>query len=189
MQSYSELQKLYKYFKKAINTKLSPELLRNKEKLNNALKSDIECYVRAEHSSIPELELHTIVKNTRYWNFEIQRLINHKLELISLHTSVNKNTKSLGGIAKTTVTYERKPKLKPQNSLNKTMANPEPAFDIRQATAIVQPYDGAPVGLDTFIDSVNLLKELTAAAHLQMALRFIRTRLSGKARTGLLEHL
>ena len=88
MQSYSELQKLYKYFKKAINTKLSHEL--NKEKLNNALKSDIENFVRAEHSSIPELELHTIVKNTRYWNFEIQRLINHKLELISLHTSVNK---------------------------------------------------------------------------------------------------
>ena len=189
MQSYSELQKLYKYFKKAINTKLSPELLRNKEKLNNALKSDIESYVRAEYSAIPELELHTIVKNTRYWNFEIQRLIKHKLEITSLHTSVNKTTKSLGGIAKTTVTCERKSKLKPQTSLNRTMANPDPVFDIRQATALVQPYDGAPAGLDTFVDSVNLLKDLTPAAQLPMAMKFIKTRLSGKARIGLPENL
>lgn len=71
------------------------------------------------------------------------------------------------------------------------MANPAPAraFDIRQATALVQPYDGAPAGLDTFIDSVNLLKDLITAAELPMAVKFIKTRLSGKARTGLPDNI
>ncbi|XP_055644655.1 uncharacterized protein LOC129780413 [Toxorhynchites rutilus septentrionalis] len=67
------------------------------------------------------------------------------------------------------------------------MANPgnnqAAMFDLKTATALIQPYDGSPAGLDGFVDSVNLLTELTAQAHLGIVLKFVKTRLSGKARS------
>lgn len=62
------------------------------------------------------------------------------------------------------------------------MAN---AFDIKQATSIVQVYDGSPEHLDAFVDSATLLAELTNAAHLATAVKFLRTRLAGKAKIGI----
>lgn len=58
-------------------------------------------------------------------------------------------------------------------------------FDIKEATAIVQPYNGSHDGLNTFIDSANLLKDIIEAANLPTAIKFLRTRLTGKARLGL----
>lgn len=58
-------------------------------------------------------------------------------------------------------------------------------FDVRTATAIVLPYDGSHGTLNTFIDSANLLKDVTEQNHLQTAIKFLRTRLTGKARLGL----
>lgn len=63
-----------------------------------------------------------------------------------------------------------------------TMAD---SFDIKTATAIVQMYDGCSQNLQTFVDGASLLKELTKPAHLEMAAKFLRTRLTGKARQGL----
>lgn len=60
-------------------------------------------------------------------------------------------------------------------------------FDIKTATALVHPYDGSTEGLEAFIDSASLLNELTAATHKQLAAKFLRTRLNGKARLGLPE--
>lgn len=34
-------------------------------------------------------------------------------------------------------------------------------FDIKQATAIVETYDGRADNLDAFVDAANLLKEFT----------------------------
>lgn len=65
-----------------------------------------------------------------------------------------------------------------------TMANP-PTFDIKTATALIQTYDGSPSGLDAFIDSVALLGDLTPAALTATAIKFLKTRLNGKARTAL----
>lgn len=56
-------------------------------------------------------------------------------------------------------------------------------FDIKTATALVQPYDGSPEKLDSFLDSVSLLAELTSEAHMGVAVKFVTTRLSGKARS------
>ena len=189
MQSYVDLHNLYKYFKKAVNTRLSADLLKSKEKSDNALKGDIESHLQTECSSIPDAEFHSIAKNARYWNYEVQRIINHKLELLNLHTTVHKHTKFLGGIAKTTIAYERKSRLKTQNSVNKTMANEAPAFDMKQATAIVPVYDGAPDDLDAFLDAINLLSEVTAANQAATAVKFVKTRLTKRARLGLPNNL
>lgn len=62
-------------------------------------------------------------------------------------------------------------------------------FDIKTATAIVQTYDGRAENLDAFVDAANLLKELTKAEHVAMAIKFLRTRLTGKARQGLPENI
>ena len=71
-----------------------------------------------------------------------------------------------------------------QKSAAKMALAPAP-FDIKTATALVQPYDGASVGLEAFVDSVNLLAELIPPAHIATAIKFIKTRLSGKARFAL----
>lgn len=46
-------------------------------------------------------------------------------------------------------------------------------------------YYGCSEDLQTFVDGASLLKELTNPAHLEMATKFLRTRLTGKARQGL----
>lgn len=67
------------------------------------------------------------------------------------------------------------------NKFKKKMAE----FDMKQATSIVQTYDGSSENLDAFIDAAKLLDELTLDRHKQLALKFLRTRLTGKARLGL----
>lgn len=62
------------------------------------------------------------------------------------------------------------------------MAN---AFDVKQATSIVQVYDGSPEHLDAFVDSETLLAELTNAAHVATAVKFLRLGLTVKARIGI----
>lgn len=185
MQSYEQLYRLYKYFKKAINTRLTPGLLREKEKLNHKLKNEIEIYLQENLHNIEDTEFHDIVKNSRFWHFEIQKLINHKLELSNLHTTVNKKTHSLSGIAKTTTAYEHTTRSTPNLTKNIKMA----PFDMKQATAIVPMYDGAPDDLDAFIDAINLLAELTAAENIATAVKFVKTRLTKKARLGLPNNL
>lgn len=60
-------------------------------------------------------------------------------------------------------------------------------FDIKTAPALVQPYNGDADGLEAFVDSANLLNELVKADHKPLAAKFLRTRLTGKARLGLPE--
>lgn len=62
-------------------------------------------------------------------------------------------------------------------------------FDIKTATAIVQPYDGCADKLEAFVDAANLLNELTKEAHRPMAIKFLKTRLNGKARQCLPENI
>lgn len=195
MQSYIQLQELYKYCKKAVNTKLTAELLRKKEKLKQTLKSEVENYLQKEYSQIDDADFHKIVKNSRFWSAEIQRIINNKLEIIELHTKVHKTSHahSLSGIAKTTVTYEHIPKTTQHNQSpgNKTKMTTETttSFDVRTATAVIQQYDGASDGLQAFVDSANLIKELTVPGQQPMLLKFLKTRVTGKARIGLPENI
>lgn len=156
MQSYVQLHKLYKYCKKAIHTKLSLELLREKEKLNNTLKEEIEKYLHKECSKIDDVEFHNIVKNSRSWHLEIRKILNHKIEIINL------------------------------NSKKMTTTN---TFDVRTATAVVQQYDGDSDGLQTFIDSAKLLQDMIPDEQQPMLVKFIKTRLTGKARSGLPENV
>lgn len=69
---------------------------------------------------------------------------------------------------------------------NKKMTEPTASnvvkFDLKTAIALVQSYDGSAHGLDAFIDSINLLGDLTDGAHTATAIKFIKTRVSGKAR-------
>lgn len=58
-------------------------------------------------------------------------------------------------------------------------------FDYKTATSLVQPYDGSVAGLDAFIDASNLLLEIIQAGEEEIAAKFLRTRLTGKARIGL----
>lgn len=75
-----------------------------------------------------------------------------------------------------------KRKLASQNSSKMTTtAN----FDIKTAISLVQPYDGSPSLLESFVDAVNLLSELIKPEQMLTATKFVKTRLSGKARLAL----
>lgn len=58
-------------------------------------------------------------------------------------------------------------------------------MDIKTISDILRPYDGNVEGLDAFVDSLLLAKELVKPEHFGTLLKFTKTRLSGKARTGL----
>lgn len=75
------------------------------------------------------------------------------------------------------------------NTAMTTPTDSTAAFDVRTATAVVQQYDGASDGLQAFVDSANLMKELTVPGQQPMLLKFLKTRITGKARIGLPENI
>lgn len=62
-------------------------------------------------------------------------------------------------------------------------------FDLKTATCIVQAYDGTADNLGSFIDAATLLKDYVAADQVATAVRFLKTRLTGKARIGLSQNI
>lgn len=77
----------------------------------------------------------------------------------------------------------------PTALLNQNPKMPNETFDIKTATALVQPYDGSAEGLDAFLDATSLLEEITSTDMIPRAIKFLKTRLTGKARLGLPETL
>ena len=73
---------------------------------------------------------------------------------------------------------------KPAIMFNRWNQNKMETFDIQTATALVQIYDGNTDGLENGLDSSNLLKEL-CPKNPQTLVKFLKTRLKGKARLGL----
>lgn len=55
-------------------------------------------------------------------------------------------------------------------------------FDVRLATSLVEPYDGSPENLESFIDSVEFLYTQTPENARDTMVSFLKTRLRGKAR-------
>lgn len=62
-------------------------------------------------------------------------------------------------------------------------------FDVKTASNIVQTYDGSSDNLDAFVDAAMLLQDYIADGQVATAVRFLKTRLTGKARLGLAENL
>lgn len=82
-----------------------------------------------------------------------------------------------------------------QNSFNETLGTqnqpttmPQSKLDFLQAchAAIDYKYDGDPTGLDTFIDAIDLLSEVCETDNTSTLLKFIMTRLEGKAREAIM---
>lgn len=63
------------------------------------------------------------------------------------------------------------------------------AFDIKTATALVKYFDGNPEETESFIESVSLLNELTPVEHKGILLKFVKTRITGKAKYMVSEEL
>lgn len=61
-------------------------------------------------------------------------------------------------------------------------SNNNMAFDMKEATALVQYYDGKHEETEAFIEAIELLDELTAPEHKNTMIKFIKTRIRGKAR-------
>lgn len=141
-----------KKLKKSVNKKFRLETLQAKLIYANALYEQINQNLREYEDSLTSSELTFLAKAARNAISEIRFILERKLE------DFNNQYKMALPVAAAAV------------------------FDIKQATALIQPYDGTHSGLDTFIDSVKLLNELTADALKPMAIKFIKTRLSGKAR-------
>lgn len=55
-------------------------------------------------------------------------------------------------------------------------------FDIKTATSLLQPYSGKHEETETFIGSMELLDEITEAENKTVMIKFIKTRITGKAK-------
>ena len=154
----SQLIKLAKNIKKSINNKNKRETLIIKLKYAEDLNQNIHLTLRESEIEVPLVTLEFIIKNSREAIDTIRSVIRTKLE----------NTD------------------KRKTDIQATMAvvNPAP-FNVKTATALMWPYDGASIGIEAFVDSLILLAELTPQAQVATAIKFIKTRLSGKARAAL----
>lgn len=172
MNEYEQLKQLHTYVKKSINTTIKENTLRSKLKECDELYKILEIKFYENIDQFSEEDSNLFIANANKWYIEIKNIVKSKLE--KLHLKKQSRTK-------TTFSTCRAAKTK---QYTMTEAN-ETGFDLRQATSLLQPYDGSATGLDAFIDSAKLLGELIQPTHMAMAVKFIRTRLSGKARSGL----
>ena len=154
-----QLVALSKNLKKSINRQFKLETLKTKLQYANALYTQIDQNLLENKDSLTSSELIFLARAARNAITEIRFILERKIN---------------------------------DQEIKPNMALPEAAaavFDIRQATSLVQPYDGNAENLDSFIDSICLLNELTPEALRPMMIRFIKTRLSGKARIGLPDNI
>lgn len=154
MSEYEKLKHLYNYIKKSINTPLTENTLREKSDSCKEIYENLQIYF--SENSVDEI----LISNAKKWYLEINQVLKAKLD--------NLNTKNQLD----------------ETSISMVQPEVERQFDVKQATALVQPYDGSAAGLESFIDSVNFLKELIQPNHTAMAVKFLKTRLTGKARCG-----
>lgn len=67
--------------------------------------------------------------------------------------------------------------------------NSKMAFDIKTATALLNHYDGKEDETETFLESIDLLNELTDDQHKKTMIKFIKTRITGRAKLALTEDI
>lgn len=170
MEDYLKLQQLNVSIKKSINTKFKLDTLKAKLKLANELFNAISNKIRLNEELLKEDQLENVFTNASKWHQEITRILKIKLDSSLKHKS-----------SKQTSSFPYTFKVAKHKSNNMTTV----PFDIKQATAIVQPYDGSAENLDAFVDAVMLLKDYVQQAHTDTAIKFLKTRLLGKARIGL----
>lgn len=124
----------------------------------------------------------------REWLCETDRLENiltkfNNCQKILKFTPFTKKGTSLKAVANTIILCKRLS----QNFGE--MPEATETFDLKTATALIQNYDGSADGLASFLDATSLLDELTPANQQGKAVKFLKTRLTGKARLGLPENL
>lgn len=170
----SKLAKIQLNLKKAPNrTYLRCTIIK---KINNIKKiySEINQELQKNENSINTQELEFLIKATRLEYNAIYDILQFKLKNA-------RKTLSFKSCVLVIIFIN-------QVNSKKKMANPQ-VFDIKTATAIVQQYDGTADNLDAFVDAANLLKDYVTAEQIPMAVKFLKTRLTGKARIGLPENL
>ena len=168
MEEYIKFKKIYLYVKKSVNIKLKAETLIAKQNLINNLYDVINTKINENTTSVAENQLDTILENVAKWHLEATRILKIKLNKLghkTKHTAVSsfpKLNKNPGG----------------------NMAT-EAKFDIKLANALVHPYDGSAENLEFFLDTASLLKDYVEPTQVASAIKFLKTRLTGKARVGL----
>lgn len=152
---FQTLVRIRNNLKKSLYNKIKTCTLQAKFNYTTKLFAEIEENLIKHELEIPESQLKFLIKASREAYYEITEIIKKKL-------TENRN-------------------MVLPNTGNQAAAT----FDIKTATALIQPYDGSPSGVEAFVDSIALLGDLTQAEHVATAIKFVKTRLSGKARAAL----
>lgn len=158
------LIKLQTNLSKSKNNRIRTNTLKEKLFLATQLYSNIEESLLIHEKEIPEKKLHFFIKASRDALYEINQIIKQKIR-------------------------ENGEEAEPVNI--EKMASPK--VDLKLGTALVQTYDGSAEHLTTFLDAVTLFNssveetfaDATAVqknAAETTVVRFVRTRLTGKAR-------
>lgn len=161
-ENFQTLAKILTNLKKSRYKIIKKETLEAKFFYAEKLFHDIEDSLIHHEDEIPDSKLRFLAKASRETHYEIGELIKSQL---TKNQNLEQDTEIMA------------------NPGNQAVA--VAGFDIKTATAIVQPYDGAAENLNAFIDAVNLLKELTPENQGDMLVKFIKTRITAKARVGL----
>ena len=169
---FSLLHQIGVNLKKAPYRRYLRSTVRKKQNLAKYLFEEINAKLVLNEVKINQDHLNFFIKASRFEFAEISEILKIKL--------ANSSSKlSFKSVVIAIIFNNRLVKIKGNKMV----------FDIKTATSIVQTYDGAADNLDTFADAANLLKDYIGEGELETAIRFLKTRLTGKARLGLAEHL
>lgn len=167
-ENFKQLKYLYTYIKKAANVKLSEKTLNKKLDEARLIHGIILSQVNL-NSDANLCDADVCIQESNIWIEAIESIIRRKIN--KLH--------KLSVIPRTTLNFTR---LSIGKKSTMSIEQSETRFDVRQACLLIQPYNGDSGGLNAFVDSVELLKELTSDNQKLTAIKFIKSRLSGKAR-------
>lgn len=166
----SQLHKIKLNLKKAPFRQYLRSTLRQKLILSRNLYNEIVGKIKLHEDKIDNDHLNFLIKASRFEFTEISQILTGKLANCSGRLSFKSVVIAI--IFK-----------------NRLVKLVKMVFNMKIATSIVQTYDGSADSLDAFVDAANLLKDYIAAGELPTAIRFLKTRLTGKARLGLAENL
>lgn len=162
-----ELSKILINFQKAANRNYLRSTLIQKSKISANLYNHIKNLLAEHEEKLVKTEFEFLLKSSRKIYSEIINIINAKLQYAE---NLHRNKLKL-------YTYIIIFCNRLKTSLNKNMA-----FDLKSASALVEVYNGDSEKLDQFVDSATLLIDLTTAQNKPTLFKFLKTRLTGKAR-------
>lgn len=147
------------------------------EEIVKDLEQTLSNFEKSKHRGYTEktLDEKETSVNTLLAKAESLKPISTNLQNVQRVSELFKRATESGKHIRELIREQREP---PENKTPETKMT----FDIKMATALVATYNGKEEDTESFLESITLLNELTQEGDKETMLKFIKTRITGKAK-------